>query len=315
MEMKVKTERSLGDKLLDVLENATGGRLWVLKRLMTRPTNIVSFVILMGVVFCAIFESVLPIPDPQAQDLRQMLMPPSSGHLFGQDYLGRDVLSRVIVGSQIALNVGVISVGVATLVGVVCGVASGYFGKWVDNALMRVVDAFLSFPAILLALAIAAALGAGVKAVTIAIAVVTWPYFARLVRGQVLSVRERDFVAASLALGASNLRIMYRHIWPSVVDPVIVQFSLTIAVSIIVEASLSFLGLGVEPGTASWGGMLREGYGVLESAWWASVFPGLAIAGTVMAFNLFGDGLRDALDPRLYKEISARRRRKEGEDD
>lgn len=234
-----------------------------------------------------------------------ILLAPNREFWLGTDHLGRDVLSRVIHGSRVAVQAGLVSVGFAIIVGVTIGLMAGYWGGWVDDVLMRLIDAIWSFPTLVLALAIAFKLGPGLVNAMIAIGVVFTPAFARLVRGQALSVRERDFVTAASALGAGPWRIMLRHIWPNVVGAIIVQSSLMVAQAIIVEAALSFLGLGVEPPQASWGSMLRSGYQYMERAPWLSLFPGAAIFVTVLALNMLGDGLRLALDPRLRERGSA----------
>jgi peptide/nickel transport system permease protein len=234
-----------------------------------------------------------------------ILLPPSRDFWLGTDHLGRDVLSRVIHGSRVAVQAGIVSVGFAVTAGVTIGLIAGYWGGWVDDVLMRLIDAIWSFPTLVLALAIAFKLGQGLVNAMIAIGVVFTPAFARLVRAQALSVRERDFVTAARALGARPGRIMLRHIWPNVVGAIIVQSSLMVAQAIIVEAALSFLGLGVEPPQPSWGSMLRAGYQYMERAPWLSVFPGVAIFITVLGLNMLGDGLRSALDPRLRESGSA----------
>lgn len=228
-----------------------------------------------------------------------ILQSPNAAHLLGTDHLGRDVLSRVIHGARVAVLAGLVSVGFAITVGVVIGLVAGYWSGWVDDVLMRLVDTLWSFPTLVLALAIAASLGPGLTNAMIAVGVVFTPAFARLVRGQALSVRERDFVTAAHVLGARPFRIMLRHIWPNVTAPIIVQSSLMIAQAIIVEAALSFLGLGIEPPNASWGSMLRQAYQYMDRAPYLSFFPGVAIFVTVLSLNLVGDGLRLALDPRL----------------
>jgi peptide/nickel transport system permease protein len=234
-----------------------------------------------------------------------ILLAPGGAFWFGTDHLGRDVLSRVIHGARVAVQAGMVSVGFAVTAGVTIGLIAGYWGGWVDDVLMRLIDAIWSFPTLVLALAIAFTLGQGLVNAMIAIGIVFTPAFARLVRGQALSVRERDFVTAARALGALPGRIMLYHIWPNVVGAIIVQSSLMVAQAIIVEAALSFLGLGVEPPQASWGSMLRSGYQYMERAPWLSLFPGAAIFVTVLGLNLLGDGLRSALDPRLRGSGSA----------
>ena len=252
-------------------------------------------------VFLAIFAGVLAPYDPNEQTLTSVLQAPSLAHVFGTDDLGRDILSRVIFGSRVSLEVGLISVSVALICGCLIGLVSGYWGGLVDEGLMRVMDALAAFPALILALAITAALGMGIGNAMIAIGVVYVPGFARLVRGQALSVRERDFVTAAKVAGAKPLRIMIQHIWPNVTAPIIVQASLSVGFAIITEAALSFLGVGVRPPTPSWGSMLSEGYQYLETAPWMSIAPGAAIFVAVLGLNLLGDGLRAALDPRLSR--------------
>jgi peptide/nickel transport system permease protein len=237
--------------------------------------------------------------DPLAQDYAAVLKPPSSAHLLGTDDLGRDILARIIFGSRVSLQVGLVSVGIATVAGIIIGLLAGYWGGKVDNVLMRITDGIYSFPALILALAITAALGPGIRNAMIAIGIVYIPPFARLVRAEALSIREREFVQAARALGGGHLRIMVRHIWPNVTAPIIVQASLSVSFAIIVEASLSFLGVGVRPPTPSWGSMLYRGYQYLEMAPWLSLFPGVAIFITVLGLNLLGDGVRMALDPKL----------------
>jgi peptide/nickel transport system permease protein len=238
---------------------------------------------------------------PYAPNVPQgaILQPPNATHLMGTDHLGRDVFSRVIHGARVAVLAGLVSVGFAITVGVIIGLIAGYWGGLVDDLLMRLVDTLWAFPTLVLALAIAASLGPGLNNAMIAVGVVFTPAFARLVRGQALSVRERDFVTAAKVLGAQPFRIMLRHIWPNVTAPIIVQSSLMIAQAIIVEAALSFLGLGIEPPNASWGSMLRQAYQYMDRALYLSFFPGMAIFVTVLSLNLVGDGLRLALDPRL----------------
>lgn len=247
--------------------------------------------------------------DPTFQDYESVLTGPSIQHIFGTDELGRDVYARVIYGSRVSLQVAVVAAGIGAAAGVAIGIVSGYYGRWADELLMRLMDGLHAFPALVLALAITAALGPSAVNAMVAIGVVNVPVFARLVRGQTLSARERDYVLAALASGARPLRIMTRHIGPNVVAPVIVQASLASAFAILAEAALSFLGLGVRPPTPSWGSMLRTGYQFLSQAPWLSIFPGVAIFLTVLGFNLLGDGLRQALDPRItnFRKVGEQR--------
>ena len=233
-----------------------------------------------------------------------VLAPPSLSHPLGTDQIGRDVMSRIIYGASVSLQAGVISVGLALMLGVLTGLLAGYHGRWVDESLMRVVDALYAFPALLLALAVTAILGPGLTSVMLAIGVVFAPAFARLVRGQTLSIRERDFITAAHVVGVEPWRVMLVHIWPNVTAPIIVQASLLVGSAIVIEAGLSFLGLGVMPPTPSWGSMLKEGYQYMEQAPWLAFAPGAAIFLTVLAFNLVGDALQRALDPRLRRTVS-----------
>ncbi len=250
-------------------------------------------------IFLALTADLVSPYSPATQDYGVILSRPDTQHLMGTDNLGRDTLSRIIYGTRVSIQAGLVSVGFAAIVGTLIGLVAGYWRGWVDDLLMRLCDALWSFPSLVLALAIAAALGPGLGNAMLAIGIVFVPVFARLIRGSALSVRERDFVVAARVLGAGDLRIMRRHILPNVMAPVIVQGSLLVAVAIIVEASLSFLGLGVQPPEPSWGSMLKAASQYMQVAPWLSFFPGLAIFFSVLGLNLLGDGLRRALDPRL----------------
>lgn len=232
--------------------------------------------------------------------------PPSLDHPFGTDDLGRDVLSRVLIGARTSLQVGAVSVGISLVAGTFLGLIAGYRGGWLDAVIMRSMDVLFAFPIVLLAIAIVAVLEPSLTNAMIAIGVAFTPIFARVVRGSVLSVREEVFVRAVRSLGASDLRIVLRHILPNVAAPLIVQTSLSFAFAILTEAALSFLGVGVQPPTPAWGRMLQEGRGVIDLAWWMGFFPGFAIFLSVMAFNVVGDGLRDALDPKQRSVIESR---------
>ncbi len=242
---------------------------------------------------------VLAPADPLEQDLSFRLKPPSSAHWLGADQLGRDVLSRILFGTRISLTIGLVVVGSAGTFGTLVGLVAGYRRGLVDEALMRVTDVFLAFPALILAMAIAGALGPSLNNAMIAIAVVTWPVYARLARGQVLSLREREFVEAARALGASPGRIIWRHLLPNSLAPILVQASFDMGGAILSAAGLSFIGFGAQPPTPEWGVMISEGRKFISTQPWLSLFPGLAILLTVTAFNFIGDGLRDTLDPRL----------------
>ena len=237
--------------------------------------------------------------DPDAIDVKQMLMPPSAHHPLGTDTLGRDVLSRLIYGSRVSLKVGFVAVGLATLIGVLIGALAGYYGGWVDQLLMRLVDLMLCFPVLFLILAVIAMVGPSIWTIMAIIGLTGWMGVARLVRAEFLSLREREFVAAARALGAGDARLILRHLLPNALAPVIVSATLGVAGAILTETFLSFLGLGVQPPTPSWGNILMMGKDNIEIAWWLSVFPGLAILVTVMSYNLLGEGIREAIDPRL----------------
>ena len=237
--------------------------------------------------------------DPADIDVKQILMGPSSAHLLGTDQLGRDVLSRMIWGSRISLKVGFVAVGIATTIGIVCGAISGYYGGWIDNVMMRFVDIMLCFPAFFLILAVIAFLEPSIWNIMVVIGITGWMGMARLVRAEFLSLRKREFVLSARALGASDMRIIFRHILPNAMTPVLVSATLGVAGAILTESALSFLGIGVQPPTPSWGNILTAGKDNIEIAWWLSLYPGLAILITVLGYNLLGEGIRDSLDPRL----------------
>ena len=237
--------------------------------------------------------------DPLDQDLSKSLQSPSWAHWFGTDSFGRDILSRVLYGARISLLVGIVSQGIAFSLGVAMGLVSGYYGGKVDALIMRLADVTLAFPTLLLLIAITAAFQPSLAVVFVAIGVVGWAGLARLVRSQTLVVRELDFVQAARALGMNDLRLLTRHVLPNTLAPAIIAVTLGMAGAILLEAALSFIGLGAQPPTPSWGSMISDGRDFLRTAPWISVFPGLAIGLVVLGFNLFGDGLRDAMDPRL----------------
>jgi peptide/nickel transport system permease protein len=235
---------------------------------------------------------------PDAIDAWHVLLPPSASHWFGTDELGRDVLTRVIFGARISLAVGFVAVGIAVVIGTVVGLFAGFYGGWVDAVLMRVVDVMLCFPTFFLILAVIAMLEPSIWYIMMIIGITSWMGVARLVRAEVLSLKSRDFVTAARVLGASDRRIIFRHILPNALSPVLVSATLGIAGAILTESALSFLGIGVQPPTPSWGNILTSGKDYIEFAWWLSLFPGLAILVTVLSYNLVGEAIRDALDPR-----------------
>lgn len=238
---------------------------------------------------------------PLAQDIGGRLSPPTSAHWFGTDPLGRDVLSRIVYGARLSIPVGIAAVGLAGLLGTLIGSVAGAAGGIVDEVLMRVTDLMLAFPTVILAMIISAALGAGIRNAVIAIMVAWWPSYARFARGLVLAVREREYVEAARAAGASSVRVFLRHILVNIVSPIVILSTLDVGHAILTFASLSFLGLGPPPQIPEWGSMIAAGRDYLDQAWWIGTFPGLAILTLVLALNVVGDSLRDALDPRLRK--------------
>ncbi|HKJ05353.1 MAG TPA: ABC transporter permease [Geopsychrobacteraceae bacterium] len=237
--------------------------------------------------------------DPAAINVSQSLLPPSFEHPLGTDDLGRGVLLRLLYGARISLLVGFVAVGISCLIGIFLGALAGYYGGWIDTVVMRFVDIMLCFPTFFLILAVIAFLNPSIWNIMIVIGMTSWMGVSRLIRAEFLTLRERDFVQAARALGASDFRLIFRHILPNALSPVLVSATLGVAGAILTESALSFLGIGVQPPTPSWGNMLITGKQTLGSAWWLSVFPGLAILITVLGYNLLGEGIRDALDPRL----------------
>ncbi len=276
---------------------------WI-KLLLRSKTGTVGFIIVFSVVIVGIFADQLAPYDVNEQNYANMLAPPSwtedgtSAHILGTDNLGRDILSRIIYGTEISLLVGVFSVVVAGILGMGAGLMSGYYGGWVDTVTMRLVDAFLSIPNILFILVILAVLNPGIMTLIFAIGVTNWVIYARLIRGEVLSVKEREYVKAAKSIGTKNVTIIRKHILPNVFSTFIVISTLSVATTIILEASLSFLGMGVQPPNVSWGSMLSDGRDYLATNWWLATFPGLAITITVLGIIFLGDWLRDVLDPR-----------------
>jgi len=269
------------------------------------PLSFISLIIILVIVFMAIFA---PIIVPYPEDIKgaihfgEKFLPPSWKHPFGTDYFGRDVLSLVIAGARISLSAGILVVGLSLAIGVPLGVIAGYFGgTMIDEVIMRITDMFLAFPPLLLAILIAATLGPSLTNAMIATALTWWPWYTRLARAQAISIKEQSFVEAARALGLSDLTIVFRHILPNTLAPIIVQATMDLGSAILMTSSLSFLGLGAQPPTPEWGLMVYLGRAHLLTYWWYATFPGLAIFITVLVFNTFGDGLRKALDPRLRR--------------
>ena len=247
----------------------------------------------------AVFAPFLAPYDPFYMDTEAILSAPSAAHLLGTDNMGRDILSRIFYGARISLRVSIVSVSIATVAGVILGVAAGYFGRITDGIISRILEIMFAFPEVLLALLIMSILGPSLNNIIIAIGIVYTPIFARITRGAVLSVKDSLYVEAARSIGVRDSTIIIRHILPNILSPILVQITLSLAFAILSEASLSFLGIGVEPDIPSWGIMLNNGRAWIEIAWWVGVFPGIAIALAVLGFNILGDGLRDVLDPRL----------------
>ncbi len=276
-----------------------------LARLAKRRTALFGLVVMLVVLVTAVAAPIVSPFDPLEQDIGDRLKPPGwrddAGRVrpLGTDHLGRDLLARVIFGARPALLVGFAAVAISGLIGMAAGLVSGYFGGWVDDVLMRLADIQLAFPFILLAIAVIGVLGPSLRTIIIVIGVSSWVVYARIVRSAVLTLREREFVQAAQALGSGDARILLRHVLPNALTPWLVVATLDMARVIVIESALSFLGLGVQPPAPTWGGMLADGRVYISTAWWLATFPGLAILVTVLGINLFGDGLRDTLDPRL----------------
>jgi peptide/nickel transport system permease protein len=301
--LPVPPDETLGEAPLDpkatvhnsIVDTPTK-RAWI--RLRRRKSAMVGLAVVVLVIMAAIFAPLISPYDPAQQSWSAVRKPPSFAHLFGTDEVGRDLLSRVIFGARASLLAGLVSVGIAIAAGVPLGLIAGYAGGLVDGLISRLTDAMLACPFLILAIALAAFLGPSLSNAMIAIGITATPLFIRLTRGQVLGIKSEDFVEAARAIGNPPWRIALRHILPNVMPQLLVQASLTVATAIIAEASLSFLGLGQQPPAPSWGSMLNAAQRFLVNAPWLAVWPGLAIMLTVLSFNLLGDGLRDALDPR-----------------
>lgn len=273
----------------------------VWRRFKENPLSVTGLIIILILAMVALLAPLVAPYGPATINVYNVLSPPNTAHPFGTDDLGRDVLSRVIWGSQISLSVGFIAVGIAITIGMIVGAVAGFYGGVVDAVLMRFVDIMLSIPTFFLILAAIAILEPSIHVIMIVIGLTSWMDVARLVRAEFLTLKERDFVSAARAVGATDFRIIFRHIVPNALSPVFVAATFGIAGAILTESALSFLGLGVQPPQASWGNILTSGKDYITVAWWLSLFPGLAILITVLSYNLVGEGLRDALDPRLWQ--------------
>ncbi|HOB10649.1 MAG TPA: ABC transporter permease [Acetomicrobium sp.] len=271
----------------------------LMRRLLRSKAAIFGLVIIGLMFICALFAPLIATHDYAKQDLPSMLQPPSKAHLFGTDEFGRDIFSRVIYGSRVSIKVGFLAVGISLLTGLFFGSIAGYYGRLLDSVICALIDIALAFPMTLLAIAIIAVLGPGLFNVCLAIALSSWGSFARIARGQFLSLKNQEFVEAARILGYSDARIIFRHILPNSLAPLVVLTTLEVPKAIIVEATLSFLGLGIQPPLPSWGSIMSSGRSFLFHAPWITIFPGVMIILIVMGFNLLGDALRDSLDPRL----------------
>ena len=271
----------------------------VLRRLFRRPLTVIGLFLILANIVMVLFAPVLSPYNPEEMHLKDRHSPPSMKYLLGTDFYGRDILSRIIHGSRISFTLGLSVVAGGLLFGTTLGLVAGYFGGRGDSLLMRVTDIFLAFPQMVFAMAIMSVRGQGFGNVVLALTLTGWTAFARLVRAEALSLRDLEFVQAVQSLGARTPRILFRHLLPNLMAPIIVQATMGMATPILTEAALTFLGIGIPPNVPSWGGMLSVDRDFMETAWWSVTFPGLAIACTVLGFNLFGDGLRDALDPKL----------------
>ncbi len=271
------------------------------KRFSKNRLAVIGAVTVLLLITVSLFAPFIAPYDPTAINVHDVLSPPSETHLLGTDELGRDVFSRIIWGSRVSLKVGFVAVGIAIIIGIVIGAIAGFYGGKIDAVLMRFVDIMLAFPTFFLILAVIAILEPSIFTIMVVIGITSWMDVARLVRAEFLTLKERDFVGAARAIGVTDARLIFRHILPNALSPVFVAATFGVAGAILIESGLSFLGLGVQPPDPSWGNILTAGKDNIEVAWWLSLYPGLAILITVLSYNLVGEGLRDALDPRLWE--------------
>ena len=269
------------------------------RRFLRNRVAVAGLVVVLALFVLALSASTIAPYPPDEIDTANILSPPSRHHLLGTDVLGRDVLSRILYGAGVSLSVGFVAVSISSMIGIMLGAVAGYYGGWADRVVMRFVDIMLCFPSFFLILAVIAFIGPSIWNIMIVIGVTSWMSVTRLVRAEFLSIRERDFVQAARSQGAGDARIIFIHILPNAMAPILVAATMGIASAVLVESGLSFQGIGVQPPDPSWGNMLTEGKDNIEIAWWLSLFPGLAILVTVMGYNMLGEGIRDSLDPRL----------------
>ena len=271
----------------------------LIKRFLRNKLALLGLMVVVFVVLTSMAASIIAPFDPLKLSLRNRIKPPSEDHTFGTDHFGRDILSRVLYGGRVSLYVGVLSVAIAAIAGIVFGATGGYFGGRIDYVIVLIMDALISFPTMLLAIGFMAVMGPGVKNIIIALALVGIPTYGRVVRGSVLSIRQKEYIEAARNAGSGHLKILFLHVLPNTMAPLIVVTTIGVANAILIEAALSFLGLGVPPPAPSWGNILSDGRNFISQAPWLTIFPGLAITVSVLGFNTLGDGLRDVLDPRL----------------
>ena len=294
---KARVMEELGLRAGDLQASTLYRDAW--NRLKKNKMAIASFFLLVIIALIAVFAPLIAPYDPYTQDLSRINEPPSSDHWFGTDDVGRDLFSRVVYGTRISMLVGVVCEAICVPIGVILGALAGYFGGWVDAVISRIIEIFASFPTILFAIAVMFILGPGIMNIFIAIGVIGWTGLARMIRGQIMQLKEKEFVEAARASGASNMKIIFRHLIPNCLSTIIVVITLDIPGDIMLESTLSFVGLGVQPPDPSWGSTISEGRKFIRQNVWYSFFPGLAIMLVVLAFNTLGDGVRDALDPKL----------------
>ena len=295
-----------GEGGLEALEPAFSARQRLLRNRLIRimvlnPANLLGLFLVFLVVTLTVVGPWITPYSPTFPDFTTMLSGPSASHLFGTDSLGYDIFSRVLAGARLSIGTAASVLAIASIFGLTLGAISGWFGGWVDELIMRVTDMFLAFPILILALAVGITLGSGLTSATIALAVGFWPWYTRLMRGQVLSLKNREYVEAARSLGVSDVGILWRHVFPNALSPIIVELSLDMGYAVLDIAALSFIGLGAQQPSPEWGAMIVAGKDNLRTAWWTCTFPGLALTTAVLGFNLVGDGLRDALDPRSKK--------------
>lgn len=295
-----QTRYSLLKRRMKPMIKELGLTLYVIRK---SPLAVVGGIVVLIFLFMAVFGKYIAPYDPIEADIANRFQPPSLEHFCGTDKLGRDVFSRLLVGARYSMKVGIVVLAVSTPIGIILGGVAGLLGGWFDELIMRITDIFLAFPYLLLAMAVSAALGPSLENAMLAISIVWWPPYTRLIRGQALSVRESAYIDAARSMGEGRLTIIWRHLLPNCLSPVLITLTLDMGAVVLATAALSFLGFGAQPPLPEWGRMISDGRIYLFQAWWVSTFSGLAIALTVLGFNLLGDGIRDALDPKLRRVI------------